>query len=127
MRTILYLAFSISHFAFRIIVFNIYILYMMDFLSDCTPAKLHAILTIFTLTGTFFAGLPLFQMLKSIIASAVWLFLLNWLCSKGFTWLSWFLVLFPFIVLIGALIAFIFIATKIEPQKKTNAQTEQTQ
>jgi hypothetical protein len=102
---------------------------MMDFLSDCTPAKVYAILTIFTLIGTFFAGVPLFQILKSIIGSAVWLFLLNWLCSKGFTWLSWFLVLFPFIVLIGGLIAFIFIFTKIEPQqkRKTNAQTEHTQ
>ena len=101
----------------------------MDFLSDCTPARVYAILTIFTTIGAVFARVSLFQILKSIIGSAIWLFLLNWLCSKGFTWLSWFLVLFPFIVLIGALIAFIFIATKIKPQqkRKTNAQTEQNQ
>jgi hypothetical protein len=97
----------------------------MDFLSDCTPAKVYAILTIFSTIGAVFARISFFQILKSIIGSAVWLWVLNWLCSKGFTWLSWFLVVFPFIILFGALIAMIFIVTKIEPQKKTNAQPAQ--
>lgn len=97
----------------------------MDFLSDCTPAKLYAILAIFSIVGTIFSGISMFQILGSVIGSAIWLFLLNWLCGKGFTWLSWFLVLFPFIILIGALIAMIFIVTKIEPEKKTTTQTEE--
>ncbi len=97
----------------------------MDFLSDCTPARLYAILAIFSIVGTVFSGIPLFQILGSVIGSAIWVWLLNWLCSKGFTWLSWFLVVFPFIILFGALIAMIFIVTKIEPEKKTTTQTEQ--
>lgn len=97
----------------------------MVFLSDCTPAKLHAILTIFSIIGSIFSGMPFTQILGSIIGGAIWLFLLNWLCGKGFTWLSWFLVAFPFIILFGALIAMIFMVGKIEPQKKTTTQTEE--
>jgi hypothetical protein len=100
---------------------------MMDFLSDCTPAKLYAILAIFSAVGAIFGGIPIFQMLGSIIGSAIWIWLLNFLCSKGFTWLSWFLVVFPFIILFGALIAMMFIVTKLEPQQKTDTQTEHTQ
>jgi phosphotransferase system glucose/maltose/N-acetylglucosamine-specific IIC component len=97
----------------------------MDFFSDCTPAKLYAILAIFSTAGSIYAGMPLFQMLWSILGSAMWLLLLNWLCGKGFTWLSWVLVVFPFIILFGAFIAMIIMLSKTEPQQKTNAQTEE--
>jgi len=93
----------------------------MDLFSDCTPAKLYAILAIFSIVGTIFSGIPMFQILGSIIGSAIWVWLLNFLCSKGFTWLSWFLVMFPFIILFGALIAVIFMVSNPKPPQKTNA------
>lgn len=99
----------------------------MDYFSDCTPAKLYAILTMFSITGSIYSGARLTQILWSIIGGALWLFLLNWLCGKGFTWLSWFLVMFPFIILIGGLIAFIFMVGKMESEKKKNAKKEQKQ
>jgi hypothetical protein len=95
----------------------------MGFLTDCTPAMVHLILSIFVIIGSFFAGLPFFQILKSIITSAVWLFLLSWLCNKGFTWLSWFLVLFPFVIIIGALIVMMLAVGKM--QTAQTAQTDQ--
>lgn len=97
----------------------------MVFLSDCTPAKLYAILTMFSITGSIYSGASLFQTMLSIIGGALWLFLLNWLCGKGFTWLSWFLVMFPFIILFGALIAMIFMVGKMESEKKKNAKKEE--
>ena len=90
----------------------------MDFFSDCSPARVYAILSISTIIGSLFGGIPLFEIIKSIIGSAVWLLLLNWLCGKGFTWLSWFLVVFPFIILIGVLIGIFFIFGKMQADKK---------
>lgn len=92
----------------------------MDFSSICMPARVYAILTIFTLIGSIFATLPnfpLIQIIKSLFFNAVWFWILNWICSKGFVWLSWFLVVLPYIILIAALIATIFIV-KIETEQK---------
>ena len=94
----------------------------MVFLSDCTPAKLYAILVIFSIVGSIFSGMAFTQILGSIIGSAIWLFLLNWLCGKGFTWLSWFLVVFPFIILIGVLIGIFFIFGKIQADKSKQSK-----
>jgi hypothetical protein len=98
----------------------------MGFFTDCTPAMVHLILSIFVIVGAVFAGLPFFQILKSIITSAVWLFLLSWLCSKGFTWLSWFLVLFPFVIIIGALIVMMLAVGKMQTAQTTD-QTKNAQ
>lgn len=92
----------------------------MDFSSICMPARIYAILTIFTLIGSIFATLPnfpLIQIVKSMFFNAAWFWILNWLCSKGFTLLSWFLVVFPYIILIGALIIMFFMVENVQKKK----------
>lgn len=64
--------------------------------SLCTPAKLYGIITA---VGT--AGLLYDQQLVTAMGQAlfgiVWVFILNWICSEGWTGLSWFLVFLPII------------------------------
>jgi hypothetical protein len=37
--------------------------------------------------------------------AAIWVFVLNWICSEGWTGLSWFLVLLPVIIVIIIIMA----------------------
>jgi F0F1-type ATP synthase assembly protein I len=41
---------------------------------------------------------------SKLIFAFLWAFILGWLCSKGYTALSWFLVLLPFVMML--LVAF---------------------
>lgn len=64
--------------------------------SLCTPAKLYGIITA---VGT--AGLLYDQQLVTAMGQAlfgiIWVFVLNLICSEGWTGLSWFLVFLPII------------------------------
>jgi hypothetical protein len=77
----------------------------------CTPAKLYGAFSVVSVAGLLYnqqATEAVWQVLFSII----WIFVLNWICSEGWTGLSWFLVMMPIIliviggfVLAGAMIA----------------------
>lgn len=74
----------------------------------CLPALVYLALTLFSLLLTFTSnaftpGSATSVSIFHVIFSILWFFFLNWLCSKGLSRLSWFLVLFPFIIIIVAL------------------------
>lgn len=70
----------------------------------CTPAQLYAIISLVTIVIMAFQ-----RQFKGIIAqglfAALWTFVLGWICNKGWTGLSWFLVLLPVILTVMALLA----------------------
>ena len=71
----------------------------------CLPAKVYLALTIFSLLVSYTSpniGEP-HTSIFTIFFSILWFFFLNWLCDKGLSRLSWFLVLLPFIIIIVAL------------------------
>jgi len=71
-----------------------------NFSKLCTPARIYfAIAVIATIIALFNGVTIMFAVMKMLFAS-IWTFLLSWLCSKGYTSVSWFLVLLPY-VLIG--------------------------
>lgn len=61
----------------------------------CLPAKIYLILAITGLIVALYNTLSISYLLFSIIFIVLWTNLLNWICNKGYTVVSWFLVFFP--------------------------------
>ena len=76
---------------------------MEKFSKLCTPAKIYfAIAVIATVIGLF-SGLSIMYAFWKLVFAFIWSFVLGWLCSKGFTSISWFLVLLPYILILLAM------------------------
>ncbi len=77
---------------------------MKDFSKLCTPAKIYfAIAVIATIISLFNGMATLMMAFWKLIFAFIWTFVLGWLCEKGFTSISWFLVLLPYIIIILAM------------------------
>ena len=79
--------------------------------SICTPAQLYVILTIITIVGLAIKK-QFMAIISKLIFALIYTFILNWLCDKGWTTLSWVLVLLPFIIILLIVIGFLFFAVK---------------
>ena len=98
---------------------------MKKYYSLCTPAQIYFLLSVVSVLGLVYQNFStshaysvgryrvrlqhhnLYFFLFKFIYVIVWTFLLDQLCKKGWSNISWFLVLFPFIlmfVIIGLLI-----------------------
>jgi hypothetical protein len=75
-----------------------------DFGKYCTPAQLYLILGTISIISAFFKKFSIETLLTNALFLVIWAWVLNWLCSKGFTAISWILVMLPFI-----LVAFMFL------------------
>jgi hypothetical protein len=72
---------------------------MKDFGNLCTPAKIYfAIAVIATIVGLF-SGLSILMAFWKLVFAFIWTFVLGWLCKKGYTSISWFLVVLPYIII----------------------------
>jgi hypothetical protein len=78
-----------------------------DFGKYCTPAQLYLILGTISIISATFNKFSIETLLTNALFLVIYAWVLNWLCSKGFTAISWILVLFPFI-----LVAFMFLFVK---------------
>ena len=74
------------------------------FSKICTPAQLYFLLGVITIISSLTMRMSITQRGINIIILLVWTFILNFICTKGWNSLSWFLVLFPYILLLGSLI-----------------------
>ena len=63
----------------------------------CTPAVVYLVVALIALVINFVNYSPL-SVLLHIIFIGFWTTILNWICSKNMTWLSWVLVLLPFVL-----------------------------
>lgn len=91
-----------------------------NFKKLCTPAKIYFSIALITVVFWLFKGLPILFAVGKLFFASLWTFVLNWLCKKGFSGVSWALVLFPYIIIA---IAFIVInSEKRQPTKQTNQQ-----
>ena len=61
----------------------------------CTPAILYLVLASIALI--FSMQLSFLTVFIHIIFIGVWTFILNWICRNGLTWVSWLLVLLPYL------------------------------
>ena len=70
----------------------------------CTPAKLYGFVSLISVAGLLVNGQVSGAVGQGIFA-ALWVFVLGWICSKGWSGLSWFLVLLPVILVVILIMA----------------------
>lgn len=82
---------------------------MTDFLKKlCLPAKIYLAILIITIIIAIFQGVGLSIIIFKTVFGFIWTWLLNWICSKGFTNLSWVILLLPYVLM------FLIVATTVE-------------
>ena len=65
----------------------------------CTPAKLYGVFSVISVAGLLY-NQQATEAVWQILFSIIWTFVLNWICSEGWTGLSWFLVMVPIILIV---------------------------
>jgi hypothetical protein len=81
----------------------------IDFNKLCTPAKIYFALTVFSCIILIFHRVSILVISTKLIFAFIWAIILGWLCKKGYKSLSWFLVLFPFILIGLSLIGIVIL------------------
>ena len=82
-----------------IILSNNYIM-KFNFSTLCAPAKLYIVLGFLTFFIGIFNGISIVILLINLLFAFIWTYILGWLCKKGYKYISWFIVLFPYILLV---------------------------
>ena len=70
----------------------------------CTPAKIYFAIAVIASIFALFRGAAFGYVIMKMVFAFLWTFILGWLCKKGFTYISWFLVLLPYIVILLAVL-----------------------
>jgi len=73
---------------------------MKSFDELCSPAKLYFILAVIACIAALINGVKFGQVVINLIIAFIWTAILSWICGKGFTGVSWFLVLVPYIIML---------------------------
>ena len=73
---------------------------MKSFDDLCSPAKLYFVLSVIACIAALINGLKVMQVAINLIIAFAWTAILSWICGKGFTGVSWFLVLVPYIIML---------------------------
>ena len=73
---------------------------MKSFDELCSPAKLYFILSVIACIAALINGVKFGQVIVNLIVAFIWTAVLSWICGKGFTGVSWFLVLGPYIIML---------------------------
>jgi hypothetical protein len=63
----------------------------------CLPAKIYVILAITGIIASLYNKMSMLNLAFSALFVVMWTNLLNWICSTGYTAVSWFLVFLPLI------------------------------
>ena len=66
----------------------------------CSPAKLYFVLAVIACIIALFNGVKIMAVTVNLIIAFLWTAALSWICGKGFSNVSWFLVLFPYVVML---------------------------
>ncbi len=72
---------------------------MKNFSKLCTPAKIYFAIAVIAAVVGLFNGMSLMVAFWNLVFAFIWTFALSWLCSKGYSSISWFLVLLPYIIM----------------------------
>jgi len=87
-----------------------------DFEKLCSPAKLYFAVAIITMIIGLFSGFHMMAIVGKLVFALLFTFLLNWLCSKGYKSLSWFLVLLPYVLLLMGMVCFFMLSKQQQHQ-----------
>lgn len=67
----------------------------------CTPAMLYLVFSAITIIYGVMQNFKPISLIIKVVFVGLWTWVLNWLCSKGYSVISWVLVLLPFILMLG--------------------------
>jgi len=70
-----------------------------DFNKICLPAKIYFAIAVIASIIALLSGVRIIIIVMKLVFAFIWTFVLGWLCDKGFSTLSWFLVLLPYILI----------------------------
>ncbi len=70
----------------------------------CTPAMLYLVLSVIAILMAIMKRMSMMTIVVKTVFVLLWTWFLNFLCSKGYSGISWFLVLLPFIFLVMAVV-----------------------
>ncbi len=84
----------------------------------CTPAKAYFVLACISILFGVMGSISSRSLVAKGVYAILWTWILNLLCEKGYTTISWILVLLPFVLMFGV-IAFV-----VDMFKSTNAPTQ---
>ena len=76
---------------------------MKSFAKLCTPAKIYFAIAVIGTIILLFRGASIMVAFWKMLFAFIWTYVLGWLCKKGFTAISWFLVLLPYIIILLAM------------------------
>jgi hypothetical protein len=75
-----------------------------EFKELCFPAKFYFVFAILSILFGLFTRIPVLVLFIKLLVAFIYTYFLNFLCNKGYKYLSWFLVLLPYIVIIFSMI-----------------------
>ena len=88
----------------------------------CSPAKIYFGIAVLASLYALIKMVPIGLILSKLFFAVLWTFILSWLCKKGYSSLSWFLVLFPYVVLLLASLRIAYIVEHKEIFKAVKLQ-----
>lgn len=71
----------------------------------CTPARIYLVIAIIASIFALFRGIPFGAVFMQMFFVFIWAYFLGWLCTKGYSSVSWFLVLLPYVMIMLALLS----------------------
>ena len=74
-----------------------------NFSKLCTPAKIYFGIAVIATIIALFNGVSFMMAFSKMFFAFIWTFVLGWLCDKGYSSISWFLVLLPYVVIVLAM------------------------
>lgn len=80
----------------------------------CTPSLVYLVLAIISFVFMMSQKFSLFTMFVKAILIALWTWFLNFLCTKGYSSISWFLVFLPIIIFIFVMLIMFHIFEKVK-------------
>jgi hypothetical protein len=78
----------------------------------CSPALLYLIISVISLLAAAANKLTLASLIVQAIFIIAWTWFLNWLCTSGHKDVAWFLVILPFIFILGMFVIAMEIVSK---------------
>ena len=70
----------------------------------CTPAKIYLVISVLYSIISLFSKFSVFGIIINLLFALFWTFILSWLCKKGYSGVSWAILLLPYIVVLLSMV-----------------------
>ena len=92
----------------------------------CTPAQLYLGMSLISTIGFSATSTSFLATIWHLFMNLVWTYFLNFLCDKGHAGISWFLIVFPFLITLGIILVLLHVMKNATPVKKSSDDKTET-